>query len=141
MRPQGCAAVPACCHAAITPIKAPSLTTKIMPLPDYPCKQHTAVGLQQDLQTRPNAVIVQAIDYKSRRDGVLQLLQTMAMIESIWSSEQLAAALTNPPSELQPLDPADPQVRRPHDNFCLLGFQIPHPHMPATAHDQAVCLS
>ena len=38
------------------------------------------------------------------------LLQTMAMVESIWPSEQLAMALTTPvdPSNL---DSADPQVR------------------------------
>ena len=37
------------------------------------------------------------------------LPQTMAMVESIWPSEQLAMALTTPvdPSNL---DPADPQV-------------------------------
>ena len=33
----------------------------------------------------------------------------MAMVEAVWPSEQLAAALSNPP-ETQPLDPADPQV-------------------------------
>ena len=35
----------------------------------------------------------------------------MAMVESIWPSEQLATALTNPvDAEAENLDPADPQV-------------------------------
>ncbi|KAL0050690.1 hypothetical protein WJX82_005287 [Trebouxia sp. C0006] len=41
------------------------------------------------------------------------LLKTMAMIESIWPSEQLAMALTNP-VDAQDVDPADPQVQIPH---------------------------
>ena len=37
------------------------------------------------------------------------VLQTMAMVESIWPSEQLATALTST-VDAQSLDPADPQV-------------------------------
>ena len=40
--------------------------------------------------------------------------QTMAMVESIWPSEQLATALTST-VDAQSLDPADPQV-----GVCLL---------------------
>lgn len=34
----------------------------------------------------------------------------MAMIEKIWPSEQMSAALTNPSDNLENVDPADPQV-------------------------------
>ena len=40
----------------------------------------------------------------------------MAMIESIWPSEQLAMALTNP-VDAQDVDPADPQVSYLHPSM------------------------
>ncbi len=47
------------------------------------------------------------------------LLQTMAMIESIWPSEQLAMALTNP-VDARDVDPADPQVSYLQATMCSL---------------------
>lgn len=38
----------------------------------------------------------------------------MAMIEKIWPSEQLSAALTNPVDNLENVDPVDPQVSNKH---------------------------
>ena len=39
------------------------------------------------------------------------------MIEKIWPSEQLAAALTNPVDNLENVDPADPQVSTQKPNI------------------------
>ena len=46
---------------------------------------------------------------REHRSLVVVPPQTMAMVESIWPSEQLATALTNPVDD-ENLDPADPQV-------------------------------
>ena len=47
----------------------------------------------------------------------------MAMVEAIWPSEQLAAALSNPP-ETKPLDPADPQVNLSALDMTRLVFAV-----------------